>query len=193
MRSPQRLSCTAVIALAMQAAPAASANEGSPALSWNCNGCHGFEGVSQGPLTPSIAGMNPRLLFTIMRGYQLDERPSTIMGRIAKGYTTLELRELARYFAGLPWQDRRSSASAAAIAKGESLHLELCADCHDDAGRYQDKEIPRLTGQLRAYLLMRMADYQDEDKGLPQPPKMQRRIKPLTAEELRVLSDYYAR
>jgi hypothetical protein len=77
--------------------------------------------------------MNPRLLFTIMRGYQLDERPSTIMGRIAKGYTTLELRELARYFAGLPWQDRRSSASAAAIAKGESLHLELCGRRNDYA------------------------------------------------------------
>ncbi|MBK1705826.1 c-type cytochrome [Halochromatium glycolicum] len=137
--------------------------------------------------------MDPRLFFYIMRGHQLDERPSTIMGRIAKGYSTLELREMSSYFADLPWQDQRVDVAESDLVAGEKLHRDLCADCHDDGGRYQDKEIPRLKGQLQAYLLMRMEDYQDDRKRLPQPPKMKKRIGPLTADEIRALSYYYTR
>jgi sulfide dehydrogenase cytochrome subunit len=192
MQRPTPAGSALFLALAVSGA-SASESGNSPALQWNCNGCHGFEGASQGPLTPSIGGFDRRLFFTIMRGYQLDERRSTIMGRIAKGYTTLELREMADYFAGVPWKDQHSPAPEATIAEGEALHDEFCAECHDDGGQYQDKEIPRLKGQLQPYLLMRMEDYQQESKGLLQPPKMRKRLEALTAQEISALSFYYAR
>jgi sulfide dehydrogenase cytochrome subunit len=179
--------------LAVAFTPAA-ASEPSPALSWNCNGCHGFDGVSEGPLVPSIAGMNARLFFYMMRGFQLDERPSTIMGRIAKGYRVKELRAMASYFERRPWRAASATAPVPAFdhERAVDLHDRLCAECHDDQGRFQDKEIPRLAGQWPAYLGMMLTDYRDADSTLPQPEKMRDRIKDLTDEEINLLSLYYA-
>lgn len=168
------------------------AAEVSPAISWNCSGCHGFEGASVGPLIPSIGGMNARFLFHVMRGYQLDERPSTIMGRIAKGYTTRELRAIAHYFAQQPWRNAEGQLTGSQLRQAQALHHERCADCHDDDGRYQDHEIPRLAGQLPAYLGMQLRDYRDRGKKVPQPEKMRKQVKDLTDAEIRMLSHFYA-
>lgn len=168
------------------------AAEFSPALSWNCSGCHGFEGDSEGPLVPSIAAMNARLFFYIMRGYKLDERPSTIMGRIAKGYSVKELRAMAQYFENRPWRAASAPRSALDRERALGLHDQLCAECHDDEGRFQDKEIPRLAGQWPAYLSMMLSDYRDGDSALPQPEKMRERVQDLTDDEISLLSAFYS-
>lgn len=174
----------------------------SPGLSWNCSGCHGFEGVSEGPLVPSIAAMNARLFFYIMRGYKLDERPSTIMGRIAKGYSLKELRAMADYFEGWPWRGALEASLEIDRERALELHDDLCAECHDDEGRFQDKEIPRLAGQWPAYLSMMLTDYRDAGSGtaegsaagsvLPQPEKMRERVQDLSDEEINLLSLFYS-
>ena len=168
------------------------AAEYSPALSWNCSGCHGTNGVSTGGAVPSIAGMNERYFFTIMRGFKLDERYSTIMGRIAKGYRIKEIRTMAQFFGAQEWIAADTESREEQISGGEVIHDELCAECHENGGRYQDKEIPRLAGQQPAYLELQMYDYQAADQRVPQPDKMRERMAKLTDEDIEDLSAFYA-
>jgi sulfide dehydrogenase cytochrome subunit len=169
----------------------AAAGEYSSALAWNCNGCHGPGGVSRGLMVPSIAGMNPRYFFKVMRDFKQGERFSTVMERISAGYRVRELRVMADYFAEVPWESAPIEADGDAFLAGQAIHDELCAECHEDAGRYQDKEIPRLAGQWPAYLLQQMIDYRDGKVAMPQPDKMKRRVAELSRAELAALSSFY--
>ena len=60
------------------------ASPSGQALAFTCAGCHGTDGSSVGPSSPSIAGMDPDVFIDVMKGYQQDRRNSTIMNRIAK-------------------------------------------------------------------------------------------------------------
>ena len=177
----------------LASAVTAQADNYSKALSWNCSACHGPDGVSAGPAVPSIAAMDPRYFFTVMRGFKLDERYSTIMSRIAKGYRNAELREMGEYFAASTWTDAGASTSQQQIEAGRAIHDDLCAECHEDEGRYQDKEIPRLAGQWPAYLLSQLIDYQNADLRMPQPDKMKNRLTDLSLDDLQAVSSFYGR
>jgi len=68
-------------------------------LANTCAGCHGSNGVSMGPSIPTLAGMSSVYIVETMEGYKSDEIPSTIMGRLAKGYTSDEFAQMGEYFA----------------------------------------------------------------------------------------------
>ena len=71
------------------------------ALSDTCAGCHGTDGASGGPGTPNIGGLSKRLFHReLMKGFKSGEIPSTIMGRISKGYNDDEVKKMAAHFAG---------------------------------------------------------------------------------------------
>ncbi|WP_419618139.1 c-type cytochrome [Thiolapillus sp.] len=57
-------------------------------LGYTCAGC----GNSNGPATPSLAGASKDYIIEVMDYYATGERVSTIMGRIAKGYTKDEVK-----------------------------------------------------------------------------------------------------
>jgi cytochrome subunit of sulfide dehydrogenase len=177
---------------ALAGTTATASDDRSLALNWNCNGCHGPEGASVGHFIPSIGGMHPRYLFTAMRNYKLDERFSTIMGRVAKGYSVAELRSMATYYSEQDWSNAAVETNNDQFAAGRVVHEERCEECHEDAGHYQDKEIPRLAGQWPEYLFHQMVDYQNAKLKMPQPEKMQQRMDDLTREDLEALSVFYA-
>lgn len=64
----------------------------------NCFGCHGPNGSSLGPATPSIAGIPKPSFIQIMQQIKTNQRPTTIMGRIARGYTDKEIEMMADFF-----------------------------------------------------------------------------------------------
>ncbi len=68
-------------------------------LADTCAGCHGTNGISGGPAMPSIGGMTTEYLQTIMADFKSGDRPSTIMGRIAKGYNKAETAQIADHLA----------------------------------------------------------------------------------------------
>jgi sulfide dehydrogenase cytochrome subunit len=115
------------------------------------------------------------------------------MSRIAKGYRNAELREMGEYFAASTWTDAGASTSQQQIEAGRAIHDDLCAECHEDEGRYQDKEIPRLAGQWPAYLLSQLIDYQNADLRMPQPDKMKNRLTDLSLDDLQAVSSFYGR
>lgn len=69
-------------------------------IAYTCNGCHGTDGVSKGAV-PSLKGRPADDQAKMLRYFKADIRPSTIMGRIAKGYSAEELKAVAEYFESL--------------------------------------------------------------------------------------------
>ena len=69
-------------------------------LSNSCSACHGTDGKSPGAI-PSIQGKSAEFISTAMKEFRDGTRPSTVMGRQAKGYTDEEIDLIAQHFANL--------------------------------------------------------------------------------------------
>lgn len=77
---------------------AAHAQTDAEVLAGSCANCHGTDGRSPGAI-PSIAGLPFEYALEQLLAFKADEiAGTTIMGRIAKGYTDEELDALARHF-----------------------------------------------------------------------------------------------
>lgn len=96
-----RLIRRALVIGALGAIPLTHAGEiATPSMLANtCAGCHGTGGNSPGRI-PSIQGMSAEAVGSAMRRYKAGTRPSTIMGRIARGYTGEEIDAIASFYAG---------------------------------------------------------------------------------------------
>lgn len=68
-------------------------------LAGSCLGCHGAEGRGSQAIPPIRAVHGAAGLVAIMQAFRDDSRASTVMGRIARGYTDAEFAALAAYFA----------------------------------------------------------------------------------------------
>lgn len=158
-------------------------------LSQNCSGCHGPEGISAARYIPSIAGLNFRYLYATLQDFKKDRRPSTVMGRIAKGYKTSELQHLALRFGRRPWTASPRATNPERARQGRDLHQKYCEKCHKESGRFQDKDTPPLAGQAQGYLLLKMHDYRSAVGA--QPPLMQERLEKLHDQDLSALSEFY--
>jgi sulfide dehydrogenase cytochrome subunit len=66
-----------------------------------CLGCHGPNGAGAGAV-PAIAGRDAAELRAQLLAFRANERPGTIMGRVARGYTEAELAAVAAHFARQP-------------------------------------------------------------------------------------------
>jgi sulfide dehydrogenase cytochrome subunit len=69
-------------------------------LSASCAGCHGTDGHSPGSI-PDISGKSAEFIRTSLLEFKSDQRPSTVMGRQAKGYSDEEIQLIAEYFGKL--------------------------------------------------------------------------------------------
>ena len=162
------------------------------ALSLPCNGCHGPNGVSQGASIPSIAGMNAEYMAEAMVQFKEGRRSATIMHRIAKGYRDYELRKIARYFSSKKWRTVPSTKREELVSRGRQLHEQYCAECHEDSGRYQDKDVPRIAGQRYKYLQIQLLLYYEGKEKLPQPSEMAGKLAEIPREDLPALSAFYS-
>jgi sulfide dehydrogenase cytochrome subunit len=95
----QRWSTWALVAGALTVSAAASAAEQPSAamLANACAGCHGTHGISAGAI-PSLAGQSKTAIVEAMKQFKSGERPSSVMGRLAKGYTDQQIEALGEFF-----------------------------------------------------------------------------------------------
>lgn len=129
------------------------------ALADTCSGCHGTDGASGGPGTPSIGGLSNEYFVELMMGFSSGEIPSTIMGRIAKGYNKDEVKKMAGYFAAKPFVPAKQAFDKTKAAKGAKLHEKNCEKCHENGGTVVEDDTGRLAGQWTHYLRSTMKDY----------------------------------
>ncbi|WP_018390811.1 c-type cytochrome [Ancylobacter sp. FA202] len=82
------------LALLISAAPA---NAAPPRGAASCSGCHPRTDTN-GPV-PSLNGQPAEQIVAAMAAFRSGERRSTVMTRIAKGFTDEETQAIAAYFA----------------------------------------------------------------------------------------------
>jgi sulfide dehydrogenase cytochrome subunit len=92
------LASAAVLATMSAAVPAMAQNANPQLLTISCAGCHGPAGHSPGAI-PSIYGRSSASIAETLRAFRDGTRPSTVMIRIAKGYTDTEIDAVAREIA----------------------------------------------------------------------------------------------
>jgi sulfide dehydrogenase cytochrome subunit len=182
----------AVLLFSSQIASGVFAGPSESGISLTCNGCHGWNGVSQGVSIPSIAGLNADYMTKAMEQFKTGKRSATIMDRIAKGYKDYELRKVARYFSRQPWVRVDTALEPSLIARGQELHERHCSECHEDSGRYQDQDVPRLAGQRPNYLLIQLEQYVDKQPKMPQPSDMAEKLAEIDRSDLPALSAFYS-
>ena len=85
-----------LVSLASRAAEPNAERPAPPTIARACAGCHSLTDKAHGSI-PSISGRPEAEFVGIMQAYQSGQRQSSIMNRIAKGYTEQDFINLARY------------------------------------------------------------------------------------------------
>lgn len=181
-------------ALGLVAAGAGAGQPDASMLAYTCAGCHGTHGSSWGPATPTIAGMSEDHFIESMRAFREQERPATIMDRIARGYTEEEVRLMAAFFADQAFVRRPQPHDAELARRGAGLHEEYCGKCHKDGGRASEKDSGILAGQPMAYLRYSFADILSGERQVSR--KMMKKIDALReaagSDGIEALVHFYA-
>ncbi len=163
-------------------------------LSNTCAGCHGTYGASNGPATPTIAGLSVEYFIETMEGFKTGETPSTIMTRIAKGYSGSQIKLMAGYFAKKPFVKAKQKFDANEVRKGAKLHDKYCEKCHANAGQLPEDESGILAGQWTPYLTATMSDYVSGKREMTK--KMKKKVNKLMKKEgkagMSALFNFYA-
>ena len=164
-------------------------------LANTCAGCHGPDGASGGPATPTIAGLSTEYFVEVMNGFASGDVPSTIMSRIAKGYTEEEFEMMADVFGKLPFVNAPDQAFDEKLAKsGAKLHDKYCEKCHAEGGTSAEDDSGILAGQWTPYMSATLKDYNDDSREATK--KMKKKLKKLLEKEgdegITALLNYYA-
>ena len=167
-----------------------SATPTATMLADTCAGCHGTDGASTGPATPSLAGMSESYMVDSMKAFKSGERHSTVMGRIAKGYTEEEFKLMASVFAKQPIPVTSQTTDAAKVAAGEKLYGDNCEKCHDEKGGLADDDAGILYSQWLPYLQYSMQDFKGDKREMPK--KMKKKVDALSDADIEALLQFFA-
>lgn len=125
-----------------------------------CFVCHGAGGVSETPLTPSIAAQPSFYVIAQLFLFREGRRDSKDMNEVARKLTDDDLRALGAAVSALPpAPPPKGKPDPEKFARGRALaEKERCGTCHepDFSGR---QNMPRLANQREDYLLMALRDY----------------------------------
>ncbi|WP_310449180.1 c-type cytochrome [Sulfuritalea sp.] len=174
----------AISAMAQAAPPTAAM------LSNACAGCHGTNGGSAGPSMPSLAGQSKEAIVDAMKKFKSGARPTTVMGRLAKGFSDADFVAMGEYFSKQKLHATNQTLDKAKIAKGASLQETNCGRCHIEDGKEGKDDTPAMASQWLPYLQIQMADYLSGKRKMPE--KMEEKVKPMSKQDLDALLHFYA-
>ena len=165
--------------------PAAGNPAAGQTLSTPCAACHGVEGVSGNPSSPSLAGQDAQYLAAALHAYKDGTRTNTTMKALSASLDDTAIANLAAYYAAQqPRQpDVRKPLTAPQWA-------ERCDRCHGVNGNSTDPRIPALAAQRVGYLEKVLDAYRT---GARRSPEMAAMAEVLTENDVRNLAAYYAR
>ena len=163
----------------------------TPAMLSNaCAGCHGTQGGSAGPSMPSLANQSKTAIVEAMKKFKSGERPSTVMGRLAKGYSDADFAAMGEFFSKQKLHATSQALDAKKVDKGGLLSEKHCNRCHLEDGKEGKDDSPVMASQWLPYLQMQMDEYLSGKRKMPE--KMAEKVKPLSKEDLDALLHFYA-
>jgi cytochrome c553 len=126
-------------------------------LAQACTQCHGENGNSVIPGTPSLSGQQPGYFVAAIQEYLTGARETPPMHSLIQHFKALDFDSLALYFASqTPVQVRTPPRGDPAA--GQVL-TTLCAGCHGSRGVSTDSATPSLAGQDPEYLVDALKAY----------------------------------
>jgi cytochrome c553 len=127
--------------------PAAGNAAAGKAAATVCAACHGDQGVSGNPATPSIAGQDAQYLAAAITAYKEGSRKDESMKGPAGALDERAIKDVAAFYAAQapqPLNVRRPLTLAEWV--------ERCDRCHGPGGNSTDPLIPRLAAQRTEWL-----------------------------------------
>jgi len=165
--------------------PAAGDEAAGKAAAASCGGCHGDEGVSGSPTTPSLAGQDAQYIVAALHAYKNGSRSDETMKGLAGSIDDNTMKNLAAYFAA---QQPKAPNVRRPLTTEE--WTERCDRCHGINGNSTNPRIPALAGQRLDYLEKVLHDYQT---GARKSPQMAAMTDALTEQDIEGLTAHYAR
>lgn len=152
-----------------------------------CAGCHGENGNSEAPGTPSLAGQHDRYLVAAIQAYEDGTRAEPMMHALTQALSRSQIEDIAYFYAAMI--PRR----AAAPTKGDPVAglavTAPCAGCHGSDGNSTDPKNPRLAGLSADYLMTAVNAYED---GSRKNDVMRDQVIALRDQDVQDLAAYYA-
>ena len=150
-----------------------------------CAKCHGDDGNSKTPGTPSLAGQQPHYLVVAIQEYHQGERKTGSMKLMLSRSSKADVEKLALYFASqVPAE--RPAPSFGASAAGEPLSA-VCGGCHGAHGVSADASTPSLAAQDPQYLIKAIKAY----RTTRQHWGMQRFVAGLSDKDMENITAFY--
>jgi cytochrome c553 len=183
----------AVVVTAMNSAAARAETKLFPERKELCLACHGTNGVSPTPETPSLGGLPEEYALLQLVEFRDGNRKSDVMREIVKGMTNDDLIAAAAFVASQPRPPvPPAAAEPARMAKGAALSAKhRCGQCHG-AQYLGGAQMPPLRHQREDYLLKAMQDFKAE-RRLGDRAAMVEVVTPLGAKDLADLAYFLAR
>ena len=157
----------------MFSSSAAAETPSATMLAYTCAGCHGTNGSSVGPASPTIAGMSADYFIETMLAYKNNTRPSTIMSRIAKGYTDEEIQLMANFFSKQEVVRYAQEHDSKKAQRGKKLHKKYCNKCHEESGALPEDDAGILAGQWAPFLEFTLTDFLNSSRSMSVKKKQQ--------------------
>jgi len=178
-----------VIAVAGAAPALAAGTDAQREKAALCESCHGSEGRSQAPDTPSLAGQPKQFITTQLVMFREGNRKNAIMNPIAAPLSNAEISELGSYFSVQPAEPagKPLAAGAATAARGLAERLG-CVTCHGAELKGQ-QHIPRLAGQHADYLRTQLLGFKAGTR-FDMDGNMTAAAQALTPAEIETLASY---
>jgi cytochrome c553 len=183
-------SCAAAFTAFGGRAGAADAAAGK-ALAEACAGCHGADGISQEPLTASLAGQPDEYVQWQLVYYRSGARKNEVMQPIAEALSNEEIRNLGAYYASLP-PPKPAVPPDALAQRGEQLAAQhRCRSCHaEDYNGF--RAAARLSGQREDVLLKALREYKSGQRVGSGVASMADAMFDLNDADMQALSRYLA-
>jgi len=139
-----------------------SAYENGKTVASTCAHCHGGDGNSKTPGTPSLAGQQPQYFVTATQEYLMGARESAPMDPMLRKMSKLDLESVALFYASQTPAQRNAPPKGNAAA-GEP-RTAVCGGCHGSHGVSTDSATPSLAGQDPDYLTHAIKAYRTTRK-----------------------------
>ncbi len=164
-----------------------------------CQGCHGPDGNSLGPLWPNLASQHAPYIVKQINNFQSGERKDDTMSSMVIGLSQTDAVDIASYFSAqkvqpLPLElDEPDIAAGKLIYKGGNQYtgLPACASCHGPNGVGNAPAVfPRVAGQKLDYLVKTISDFRAGTRANDPNAIMRNIVERMTDNEIRAVATY---
>lgn len=163
----------------------------------NCNNCHGEDGISKLPETPSLAGQLATYVYKQLRDYAKESRKQDFMSPVAAELSEQDAADIAAWYSSLTLPKGKSSSAAPEkiariVEQGDGKRIvPPCEVCHGPDGQGEKQDIPALRGQKADYFAKTLLDYKTGQRHNDIYSRMRLIAEQLSDEEIKGLAAFY--